>query len=490
MTYAPIAVGLEFHHPLQVDVHIVLTGPDGIGIVGRGVPRSELQRQLVFVVVARIVTSQAHEEHHVVVLHLVGGILLLGVDEHLHVPILAQVIARGAVDGACIAAGKPIHIQRYRLLVELGVAVAGGVPLLALYTGRQDVGHRLARTVLFDIDSRNVEGRIFRRTRGIVARLEEVLRVLAPCGIDKVQCGETQDDRLLELIEEHPHKADGLVAVDIAHLLVGLTDGNTELVPLAAGILAIGQLHIACLLNVDDVVLAYHHTVGTEVDHILVVVLGLAQRVVLVDVLHIGIGRCRGHIVLLAILFHRRVALGVVVLLVAVGDFYVVLVVEGGAEIAEIVVRRIKQRLPVGLRLGAVAGRNRLQVGCKERLLIPQPVGRPQAVVSHILVHARSGVIVEGVDNRLGVGHTPPYGGVHPCHLGRGREAILETLASVAKDVLADIAQVDVQLASRVVGILDERIHQPKLNRLDILCLEVGVVQLAHDAAPAAGGVE
>ncbi len=40
-----------------------------------------------------------------------------------------------------------------------------------------------------------------------------------------------------------------------------------------------------------------------------------------------------------------------------------------------------------------------------------------------------------------------------------------------------------------MVGILNEGIHQPEFDGLDILCLEVGVVERTHDAAPAAGGL-
>ena len=40
-----------------------------------------------------------------------------------------------------------------------------------------------------------------------------------------------------------------------------------------------------------------------------------------------------------------------------------------------------------------------------------------------------------------------------------------------------------------MVGSLYEGIHEPELYGLNVLCLKIGVVHLAHDAAPTAGGV-
>ena len=56
------------------------------------------------------------------------------------------------------------------------------------------------------------------------------------------------------------------------------------------------------------------------------------------------------------------------------------------------------------------------------------------------------------------------------------------------QDVLRDISEVDVQVATApcwgctLVGI---RIHEPELHVLHVRCLEVRLVDLAHDARPA-----
>ena len=56
------------------------------------------------------------------------------------------------------------------------------------------------------------------------------------------------------------------------------------------------------------------------------------------------------------------------------------------------------------------------------------------------------------------------------------------------KDVLRDISEVDIQVATApcwgrtLVGI---RIHEPELHVLDVRCLEVRLVDFAHNACPA-----
>ena len=60
------------------------------------------------------------------------------------------------------------------------------------------------------------------------------------------------------------------------------------------------------------------------------------------------------------------------------------------------------------------------------------------------------------------------------------------------QDVLRDISEVDVQVATApcrrrtLVGI---RIHEPELHVLDVRCLEVRLVDLAHNACPAPTGI-
>ena len=60
------------------------------------------------------------------------------------------------------------------------------------------------------------------------------------------------------------------------------------------------------------------------------------------------------------------------------------------------------------------------------------------------------------------------------------------------QDVLRDISEVDVQVAtapSRRCAFVGIRIHEPELHVLDVRCLEVCLIDLAHDARPAPTGI-
>ena len=62
---------------------------------------------------------------------------------------------------------------------------------------------------------------------------------------------------------------------------------------------------------------------------------------------------------------------------------------------------------------------------------------------------------------------------------------MLETLLAVAKNILAYIAEVDIQLAVIAVRVRQPRVHQPELNIFDVRPLKVRVVKSAHDSTPA-----
>ena len=129
-------------------------------------------------------------------------------DKHLHMAIVAKVIARRTVDGPGVATGQTVHIEGNTLLVELSVTVAAGVPLLPFNSRREHIRHGVATAVFLNIHRGNIESGILARTCGVVARLEEVLRVFAPSGVDEVQSGKTQYHRFLKLVQEHSHESD------------------------------------------------------------------------------------------------------------------------------------------------------------------------------------------------------------------------------------------------------------------------------------------
>ena len=105
----------------EVDVEHVLFGPYG-GALGIGIDLlgRELQRYLIFIIVALVVAAEAHEDGELVVLQ-VGDILQegVGVDEHLQTLVLAQVEGSLLVDRLRLAAAEVLHNHAHRLFVAL-----------------------------------------------------------------------------------------------------------------------------------------------------------------------------------------------------------------------------------------------------------------------------------------------------------------------------------------------------------------------------------
>ena len=103
------------------------------------------------------------------------------------------------------------------------------------------------------------------------------------------------------------------------------------------------------LLDINDVILSNHHLVWPEINNILVIVLSLTEGIVLIDIFNIGVGTGAGHILLIGIIVHGRVAFRVIVEFIAVVNLYVIVVVIRTAEITEIVARRVFRSLLVSL---------------------------------------------------------------------------------------------------------------------------------------------
>ena len=114
--------------------------------------------------------------------------------------------------------------------------------------------------------------------------------------------------------------------------------------------------------------------------------------------------------------------------------------------------------------------------------------GGRQAVQPDVLLLACPRRVVEGIACTRACRHDPPRCGDRSPWLRRQRQATLVEAALVMQDVLRDISEVDVQVAtapSRRCAFVGIRIHEPELHVLDVRCLEVRLVDLAHDARPA-----
>ena len=118
--------------------------------------------------------------------------------------------------------------------------------------------------------------------------------------------------------------------------------------------------------------------------------------------------------------------------------------------------------------------------------------GGRQAIQPDVLLLACPRRIVEGIACTRACRHDPPRSGDRSPWLRRERQATLVEAVLVMQDVLRDISEVDVQVAtapSRRCALVDIRIHEPELHVLDVRCLEVRLVDLAHDACPAPTGI-
>ena len=118
--------------------------------------------------------------------------------------------------------------------------------------------------------------------------------------------------------------------------------------------------------------------------------------------------------------------------------------------------------------------------------------GGRQAIQPDVLLLACPRRVVEGIACTRACRHDPPRSGDSSPWLRCERQATLIEAALVMQDVLRDISEVDVQVAtapSRRCTLVGIRIHKPELHVLDVCCLEVRLVDLAHNACPAPTGI-
>ena len=147
----------------------------------------------------------------------------------------------------------------------------------------------------------------------------ERLFVVAPFSAYKIERGQTKDDRLVKSSHEHAHETDGREIVDASVATFVLLDGDAEEIPLRFGRLTISSFRIDGAA-VYDVVLSHLHRIRTYLHTILIELFIFVERVVLIDVFHIGRG-----LVSCGIAFGRsfscyRVTIGIVDKFVAIED--------------------------------------------------------------------------------------------------------------------------------------------------------------------------
>ena len=94
-------------------------------------------------------------------------------------------------------------------------------------------------------------------------------------------------------------------------------------------------------MGFGNVVTSYLHVLGTDADLILIVALVLVQRIVLIDILNVGVCLVRRVVALCLLFVVRRVALWHIDALVAVEDAGLLLVKVRASEVVVVVVGRV-----------------------------------------------------------------------------------------------------------------------------------------------------
>ena len=450
----------------------------------------QFQRNFVLVIVVLVIAAQANEHRQFVVVqfaHIVEHVF--GVGKHLQPPILAHIQRNVFIDGARIAGCQIVHTHNHRLFVFLRQLRLAGVGF-ARYAGRQHIVHRRFFIVLFDAHRRHVHGTDSRRRIG---RVVQRFGVTAPFATNQFECTETQKCRFGKSVHKHTHEAYRFEIANRADFLFVLANRNFELIPSNIFGFAVFEFDMRHNL-IGDKIVAHFHGCRPQTDTILIVFFVLVQRIILIDILDIGHRGSRHGIGFGAGIGCRRIAFGAAIVFVAFDDTDLGRIVIGATIMMEIVAGGVVQwRERIVLKSGQRRGCQCVAqsfdivfVGWKCKFVVGA-----QAVQAHILIFAGTGAVVERQHHRLFARHTSPHGGIGLCGIAIDGHAVFEKLFTIFQNILRHIAQVEIQIAalSRAQRIVHKRVHQPKLQVLDVGRFEIAGFQLAHHAAPTFFGI-
>ena len=265
-----------------------------------------------------------------------------------------------------------------------------------------------------------------------------------------------------------------------------LRQRNTELIPLHRLDITIAQGN-GSLTDIGNEVMPNHHILRTYTHLIAQIALILIQRIVLIDILHIRIGLIRRVVALWLLVTVWRVALWHVDALIALQDAGLALVQIAASEVVIVIVGRVVHQY-LSSTVVHVDTTQEVRIGWLCQLLVVR-----QSVQSHILLGACS------TAGGKGVGLGGLNGNLTPCRIVKrigtinGHSTLIELLA-ITQDILAHLAQVDVQITTIATGIalvlgIDKGVQQPELDILHISSLEIVGVELTHHSSPAILGV-
>ena len=186
---------------------------------------------------------------------------------------------------------------------------------------RKHIAHRLTSGIFFNIHRIDRDGALGR----LIGSHIGIIIIVAPFASHQFECGKSQMGGFLKIRHKHTDKSNGGEIVDRPHSLFVVAQGDTELIPHDGRFLA-----VACsngkFLFVDDIIFAHLQIFRADRDAILEVALIFIERVVLVDIFHIGHTSCRLIERIGSIGLRKRIALGAIVMLIALKNRLVLLI--------------------------------------------------------------------------------------------------------------------------------------------------------------------
>ena len=205
--------------------------------------------------------------------------------KHLQSLVLSQVEVGVLIHRLCLTLGQLLYDESQCLLVVLHELRLRGVGHTT-YSRRQHIVHRQLVGVLLDVDIC-----CFEFAGGCGGCSREVLLVCAPFATHEVKATESQHYRFLPSREEHSHESYARQVADRSHFFaVGRIEWNAEFIPLHVLLVSVAQSS-RCLTYLGEIVLSHPTLVEVlwaQAHLVLIVSLIFVERIVLVDVLHVG----------------------------------------------------------------------------------------------------------------------------------------------------------------------------------------------------------
>ena len=406
--------------------------------------------------------------------------------EHLQVLVLAHVVARVLVHGPGVARTE-VHNPQYHCLLVLGDELRLTRVGLSAHTRRKHIVNRRTGTVLFYVNGLYVNGRT-----GIDRRTDrrEITRVLPPVAANEIQRSETEVGLFLAVREVHTHETDRFPVTDRTYLLHSRTvslERNLELVPGDISCLTVTQLYFANLLFGNMLFADVHH-IRPEDHFVLVVFLVLVEGVVLVYVLDIR-REGRSRTVRLGLLLGGGgVTLRTVVVFVSLQYRHFFSIVVRTSVVVEVIARGVVTRRETVVRPTVPNLRRNACLKVREVLPVSRPVlflRGAQTVQTDVLRSSRTRFVAERYHRACRPRHVAPDSRIDASLVrSRYRQTVLKSLLAVSQNILADVTEVDVQLAVVTLRVGQCGVHQPELDILYVRTLKIRVVQPPHDTCP------